>query len=356
MVDSFSIKNFRSFSEAEVRGCRLVNIIVGDNGSGKTALLEGLFLTLGVNPEIVTRARTWRGIDNTSLFGTEEDLHSALWTDLFYKFNVKRTAVISLKGKQEHTRSVTVAVNPPGSKEIVPPNRRAPGSRPRVIPNDVPIEFRWEIRGAAPEVARPFFQGGRLIFPQVSGRYVKAAFFASNQTAGSLETVGRFSNLSRTMEERPFVENITRVFPRIKNISVELSAGAPMLFAQVSNLDNKIPLSLASGGANKLSAILLGIAEHPGGVVIIDEIENGLYYKKLRLIWTILLEFAQKFNCQIFASTHSLECLQAAAEIAEHNSDKFCMMRTVASNNGTLVRYFDGNKFSGAVLDDIEVR
>jgi AAA15 family ATPase/GTPase len=115
-------------------------------------------------------------------------------------------------------------------------------------------------------------------------------------------------------------------------------------------------LSLASGGANKLAAILLGISEHAGGIVFVDEIENGFYYKKMPMIWRILLDFAETFNCQIFASTHSLECLQAIAKLAESKSDKFCMLRTVASNSGTVIRYFDGDKFSSAVLDDIEVR
>ena len=55
MVNSFSIKNFRSFNEVKVEGCKRINLIVGDNGSGKTALLEALFLAAGVSPELLLR-------------------------------------------------------------------------------------------------------------------------------------------------------------------------------------------------------------------------------------------------------------------------------------------------------------
>jgi recombinational DNA repair ATPase RecF len=123
MVDSFSIRNFRSFNEVKVDDCRKINILVGDNGSGKTALLEALFLAGGVSPEIVLRTRLWRGAEERALSGTAEDIHSALWTDLFFKFNINHAAVIALKGKSEHTRSVTVNVNPPDKKIAIPPAR-----------------------------------------------------------------------------------------------------------------------------------------------------------------------------------------------------------------------------------------
>jgi recombinational DNA repair ATPase RecF len=44
MMRSLSIENFRSYRELHLSPLRRVNILVGDNGSGKTALLEALFL------------------------------------------------------------------------------------------------------------------------------------------------------------------------------------------------------------------------------------------------------------------------------------------------------------------------
>jgi predicted ATPase len=356
MVDSFSIRNFRSFDDVKVADCRRLNILVGDNGSGKTALLEALFLAGGVSPEVVLRTRLWRGADNQNLSGTEEDVHAALWTDLFFKFNTNHAAVISLKGKAEHTRSVTVTVNPRGQQILVPPRRDRPGSPVQLVPNYVPIEFKWDIRGSGVETVKPIFQDGRLIVPSVSGRYVKAAFFAANQTAPSQETAARFSALSQKRRHDEFVSRFIDVFSNITDISIEVSAGITMLFAEVKGLDSKIPLTLASGGANKLGAILLGIASQIGGMVIVDEIENGFYYRRLPNLWALILEFARKYECQIFASTHSVECLRASAKLAATNPLEFSMMRTIQTDSGTVVRHFDGADFSEAILDDVELR
>lgn len=356
MVNSFSIKNFRSFNEVKVEGCKRINLIVGDNGSGKTALLEALFLAAGVSPELLLRTRLWRGHDPSNLVGGDEDLHAVLWHDLFHNFNIRRSAVISLKGMEEHTRSVTVSVNPPGHKKVVPPGRGQPQGSAAVVPVSNPIEFKWDVGISGTETIKPFFQNGRLIIPAATGKYVKAAFFAANQTPSSVETAGRFSGLSIHMQEDAFIFKMADLFPQMKDISIEIAGGIPGLYAHIRNIDRKIPVPLASGGANKLSAILLGIAQYKNGIVIIDEIENGLYFGKLEKIWETIFEFTKFYNCQVFASTHSLECLRAAAVAAGGKEDDFCILQASMEDGETRVNRISGETFVSAVHEDFELR
>jgi AAA15 family ATPase/GTPase len=49
------------------------------------------------------------------------------------------------------------------------------------------------------------------------------------------------------------------------------------------------------------------------GVVLIDEIENGVYYAALEPFWRTLHRLCVGMNTQIVATTHSLECVEAAA-------------------------------------------
>jgi AAA15 family ATPase/GTPase len=107
---------------------------------------------------------------------------------------------------------------------------------------------------------------------------------------------------------------------------------------------------------NKLVSMLLGITAQPNGIVLIDELENGFYYKHLGTIWRALHSFAVQYNCQLFVSSHSAECLEAVAEIAQETPDDFCMLRAIHSGEGTTVRRFDGRRFAQAILDDVEVR
>jgi len=58
-----------------------------------------------------------------------------------------------------------------------------------------------------------------------------------------------------------------------------MNAGEVMLYASVKDLGERLPLAVFSGGINKYLSILLAIATTRDGVVLIDEIENGFYYK-----------------------------------------------------------------------------
>ena len=185
---------------------------------------------------------------------------------------------------------------------------------------------------------------------------MKASFFSANQTPPSLEATNRFSSLSRTYRNDDFVRDFNKLYKNIKNLSVEVTAGSPMLFAEVDGLPEKIPLSLASGGMSKLAAILLAMPDQTGGVILVDEIENGFYYKRLPMMWEAVLDFARSNDCQIFASTHSAECLEAAAALAEKNADEFSVIRAVLRDGETKLRQFGGDKFIDAMNENIEIR
>src|SRR5215204_5650004 len=107
MINSVTIENFRGFDVAKLDGCRRINVIVGENGSGKTALLEGIFLAAGP-AEIALRLRGWRGIESGQGSATHEQLVHALWGDLFHNFQMDKPARIALTGSEGHTRAITI--------------------------------------------------------------------------------------------------------------------------------------------------------------------------------------------------------------------------------------------------------
>jgi predicted ATPase len=58
------------------------------------------------------------------------------------------------------------------------------------------------------------------------------------------------------------------------------------------------------------------------GVFLVDEIENGIYYANLLPFWAAVMSLNDKQNAQIFATTHSFECLRAAHQAACERADK----------------------------------
>jgi len=54
MITNFRANNFRCFHDIVLQDLRRVNIVVGENASGKTALLEILRLGLGGTPQVLS--------------------------------------------------------------------------------------------------------------------------------------------------------------------------------------------------------------------------------------------------------------------------------------------------------------
>lgn len=102
MIRSADIKHFRCFKSIKLEDCRRVNIVVGENGSGKTALLEAFLLALGPGPDIALRLRQWRGYQG-SFSGSQRDIADAIWRDLFHSFDKSKPISISLLGSWQHT-------------------------------------------------------------------------------------------------------------------------------------------------------------------------------------------------------------------------------------------------------------
>jgi ABC-type lipoprotein export system ATPase subunit len=355
MIKSAEFNNFRSFNHAKLENCTRINVVVGDNGSGKTAFLEGIFLAVGPSPEIALRTRVWRGYDQERYQGTVEELEQALWGDLFHNFVFDRPANVSLIGTHAHNRSLKITFR--SQKDLfVAPNRKARRAGAQANQISQPIEFRWQVPLRNDVVVYPNFQGGQLYLPGVPDIAVQTTFFAANRTYPAMETAQRFSSLSKTFQEEKFYDVLKEHFPQIIDVSIEVSAGLSMLFASIKNIPEKIPISLASGGMNKLAAILLAPAVQPGGIVLIDELESGFYYKRLPMIWSALRKMAEECNSQIFVSTHSAECLEAAKGVAEKFPQDFMVIRTVLEKGETKLRQFSGEKFVHAIDEQIDIR
>src|ERR1700676_1021194 len=84
MIESVRIENFRCFSELEVGDLKPINVIVGENASGKSTFLEALSLQNIRKPSDLIQLRESRSrgyLDKVA----RESPH--VWDDLFHNFN-----------------------------------------------------------------------------------------------------------------------------------------------------------------------------------------------------------------------------------------------------------------------------
>jgi AAA15 family ATPase/GTPase len=63
ILQDVTITNFRGFDSLEINGLSKLNLFVGKNNSGKTSILEALFLLIGMsNPALPNRINQIRGL------------------------------------------------------------------------------------------------------------------------------------------------------------------------------------------------------------------------------------------------------------------------------------------------------
>jgi len=138
-------------------------------------------------------------------------------------------------------------------------------------------------------------------------------------------------------------------------LSLEVVAGAPTIYATLVD-GERLPLPNVSGGINRLASILLSIASRPKSIVLLDEAENGLYYKHHTTVWTWLLTFARVDESQLFLSTHSEEWLEALFA-ATNDTNDIALWRVERSKVGpAIIRQFSGKTFMAGIETGGEVR
>ena len=118
-----------------------------------------------------------------------------------------------------------------------------------------------------------------------------------------------------------------------------------------------VPLSLLGDGLGSLTNVLLAIADAPGGVVVIDEIENGFHHSVLSKVWKAIGEAAKAYRTQVFATTHSFECIEAAHEaFREDREYAFRLHRLERIADESHATTYGQETLAAAIHSNLEVR
>jgi hypothetical protein len=129
MVKSIEIKNFRGFENFEASGLALINVIVGDNAVGKTALLEAIFLTLSGSPDKGVLLKQWRGLDFAFQNGSADSVYEGIYADLFHDPKSDDPISIRLTGRGFENRELTISRS--GTEITIPTKDVAPNRHVR---------------------------------------------------------------------------------------------------------------------------------------------------------------------------------------------------------------------------------
>ena len=350
MIQNLKVSHFKCFREVHLRDLSRFNVIVGRNGGGKTAFLEALFLLASAGPELVLRIRRMRGLGESVSISTERGSFESLWRDLFFDFDQTSTIELNSIGTDESTRSLAVSYGPPEAATL-PFGQRSVEDRVR----HATIDFEYRIANGEVVRCQPTLTNQGLSFGAVV-ETLPAILLSPVSREGPEHNGQRFSSLSKKGEHMAVVSTIRKQFPFIEDLSVEYHGGTAIVHAKLRSMSEKVPLPLVSDGINKMLSILLAVHHFSRGVVLIDEMENGLYFDLMGRASAAILDAARASNAQLFVTTHSLEYLRALLPVVQEHPDEFRLLRTTKDNGASAIDCFDGAHFAAALEEGLEIR
>jgi hypothetical protein len=146
--------------------------------------------------------------------------------------------------------------------------------------------------------------------------------------------------------------------PWLRDLQLLQMGGTTHLCGEITE-DVFVPVSLLGDGALTLASVGLSIIQCRNGAVLLDEFDTAIHYTRLKTVWAEIAGLANEFNCQVFAATHSRECIAAAAaglSDAQLADDLQYIRLDRLDDGGTVCTAYSSHELNNALEEDWEVR
>lgn len=310
MIERLELQNYKNFKSLTIDGFKRINLISGMNNTGKTSILEAIFMQHDrLAADVTIKPLIWRGLQ---YFEIKAD---AIFHPYFHNFNFDLPMRIKISGAG-HTSTATYKLTKdkvrnfsiqefPSHSQSVFDSSGTPNER---------LEIKYENTGPNKNGGTAYIdltngqvnmQVDSVLPSRIPSIYIPAS--ARGNNANDAMAIGKM-DIENGLDE--LLSYLRIIESRLRSISVIPMAGQSVIYGDVS-LKRKIPLSQMGEGINKLVSILAAILSQPNGIILIDEIENGIHYSLLPKLWDIIFMAAKRHNSQIFITTHSNDVLKA---------------------------------------------
>jgi len=341
MLSNLEIRGFRTFAHLRIDGLERVNLFVGANNCGKTSVLEaGEILLAGGRPWILLRSPTRRGdgfLPEGRFAPQTVDIRH-----LFHGHELKIGASFTIEGGGTRPRRVSCEVVEASSGDERPAQPELPlGLAPDPIgplgpsgpgPFGPEESLAITISGDQTSANRVLglAEGGGLSISLASRPTAREEGEESPfNFIGTVDPDYRLAPLWDKIVLTPNEERVTEALQiiepsieRVASLSRPSGRGTPSpIVVRLRGSETRVPIGSMGDGLKRLLVLSVNLVTSAGGCLFVDEIDSGLHYSVIAKMWQLLIETARRLDVQVFASTHSLDCLQALARVCEEKPD-----------------------------------
>lgn len=342
---NINIENFRGIRKCTLARLGLINVFFGKNNCGKSSLLESIFLMCGPsNPTLPIVVNNMRNLISFS----EEDFRAE-----FYGLNPENEILITGSGDQK--RVVRIGMITSHSRQVQLDRLTQQNA------DQAGKHFGFKINFSAGEDER--IHHTELVVAEGNNgkastdKLYKESLYAEYIPSGyMMQNVNeKLAQIIKNKKENDILEALKLVEPRIKDIQLL----DKKIMVDIG-LNERLPINVLGDGVRKVLSILLSIHNAQNGMLMVDEIDNGLHYSVMPKLWNVILQTCKKLNTQMFVSTHSIDMVKALvsamSEIDVQDNDVSAFKLMKKSDDELVALRYGIKELSYSIEQELEVR
>jgi len=369
MLRDLTIQNYRCFKDFHIDDLARVNLIVGQNNSGKTTFLEAIYLLVHQqNIQAVFDVLSSRGelskIQTQLASGRAVNRSKYQFEHIFYGHQLTPDLSIYIHSQKEELLSLKIQANPTNQQVLIPVAEELETS---FLAGELIVCYN---QNATVKIS--LLRDGSIVdlvsskLTEKNNNYLSLVgssqdnFNLLKTTAIAFNDMAVFWDaITLTPKEESVVAALQILEPDVERISFTSNPTTDSgILIKIRGQNHPVPLGSMGDGMGRILSIAMAAVSSENGFLWVDEIDTGLYYQTQTDMWRLIFETAQRLNVQVFATTHSWDCIAAFQEALEQSEDSSVGKLFRLSRRGEDIRAveYTPDELSVAVRQSIEVR
>lgn len=374
MLESFQIHNFRLFQHLEVKKLGRVNLIVGKNNSGKSTFLEAVELyasnaSATVMLELVeSRQETWFseaqphsqnfisnpvrhlffghklpriGGDGISIGEVSSNIKLRIGAAAYQNKNddegtIRKIRISDVEFDEDISNVEVFLVAEEGERTR------------RIFRLDRNIR---DIRRSS----RSFYERQELEF-KYTWQIVSTANMPNRKLAALWDLTSLTDLESEVISALRLIDGRVTGVAFVEDVSKGSGSDNRVALVKIKGIDEPLPLKSMGDGMTRLFHIIVALVNARNGLLLIDEFENGLHWSLQPKVWDIVFQISERLNVQIFATTHSRDCIKGFYQAWNNYPPLGAFFRLDAKNESIKATEYTSESLSDSIDMDVEVR